>query len=84
MRHSPLLRRILARNATFVVPAMPIWALLPLIATERLSLDAGRPVAARGSYPGWFHEMSAVTVPAHVRKFRASVLSEAQKQRFDR
>ncbi len=31
----------------------------------RLSLDAGRPVAARGPYPGWFHEMSAVTVPAH-------------------
>jgi septal ring factor EnvC (AmiA/AmiB activator) len=31
----------------------------------RLSLDAGRPAAARGPYPGWFHEMSAVTVPAH-------------------
>jgi MFS family permease len=41
VRHSPLLRRILARNAMFVVPAMPIWALLPLVATERLSLDAG-------------------------------------------
>jgi hypothetical protein len=31
----------------------------------RLSLHAGRPAAARGPYPGWFHEMSAVTVPAH-------------------
>jgi hypothetical protein len=31
----------------------------------RLSMDAGRPAAARASFPGWFHEMSAVTVPAH-------------------
>jgi hypothetical protein len=31
----------------------------------RLSLDAGRPAVARTSFPGWFHEMSAVTVPVH-------------------
>ena len=29
----------------------------------RLSLDAGRTVAAREPSPGWFHEMSSMTVP---------------------
>ena len=31
----------------------------------RLSMDAGRPVVARASFPQWFHEMAALTVPAH-------------------
>ena len=31
----------------------------------RLSLDAGRTVAAPESSPGWFHEMSPMTVPEH-------------------
>jgi hypothetical protein len=31
----------------------------------RLSMDAGRTVVTQVSFPGWFHEMSAVTVPAH-------------------
>jgi hypothetical protein len=31
----------------------------------RLSLDAGRTVAAREPSPGWFHEMSSITVPEH-------------------
>lgn len=31
----------------------------------RLSLDAGRTVAARAPSPGWFHEMSSITVPEH-------------------
>ena len=31
----------------------------------QLSMDTGRPAAVRGTYPGWFHEMSAVTVPEH-------------------
>ena len=31
----------------------------------RLSMEAGRASVARASLPGWFHEMSAATVPAH-------------------
>jgi hypothetical protein len=31
----------------------------------RLSMKAGRPAVAPATFPGWFHEMSAVTVPAH-------------------
>jgi hypothetical protein len=31
----------------------------------RLSLEAGRVVAAREPSPGWFHEMSSITVPEH-------------------
>lgn len=41
VRHSPLLRRLLARNIMFVVPSMPIWALLPLVASQRLGLGSG-------------------------------------------
>jgi hypothetical protein len=33
--------------------------------TWRLSMNAGRPAAAPTPFPGWFHEMSATTVPAH-------------------
>jgi ABC-type transporter Mla subunit MlaD len=31
----------------------------------RLSMQAGRPAIAQATFPVWFHEMSAVTVPAH-------------------
>jgi hypothetical protein len=31
----------------------------------RLSMAAGRPVVTQVPFPGWFHEMSATTVPAH-------------------
>jgi hypothetical protein len=31
----------------------------------RMSMDAGRAVVTQVPFPGWFHEMSAVTVPAH-------------------
>jgi len=31
----------------------------------RLSQQAGRPAVAPVTFPGWFHEMSAVTVPTH-------------------
>jgi MFS family permease/quinol monooxygenase YgiN len=41
IRFSPVVRRILLRSALFVVPAMVIWALLPLIASRRLGLGAG-------------------------------------------
>ena len=38
--HEPIVRRILLRAILFVVPAMALWALLPLIATQRLHLGA--------------------------------------------
>lgn len=40
VRHSPVVRRILLRLTLFVVPANVLWALLPLLATHRLGLDA--------------------------------------------
>ena len=39
--HEPVVRRILLRVVVFVAPAMALWALLPLIATQRLGLGAG-------------------------------------------
>jgi MFS family permease len=41
VRHAPVVRRILLRAALFLVPASSLWALLPLIATHRLSLGPG-------------------------------------------
>jgi MFS family permease len=38
--HEPVMRRILFRTMLFVVPGMALWALLPLIATQRLHLAA--------------------------------------------
>jgi MFS family permease len=41
VRHEPVVRRILLRFATFMAPACAVWALLPLIASRQLGLDAG-------------------------------------------
>lgn len=41
VRHEPVARRILLRLALFTVPAMALWALLPVVATQRLGLSAG-------------------------------------------
>jgi MFS family permease len=38
--HEPIVRRILLRAILFAVPAMALWALLPLIASRRLGLGA--------------------------------------------
>lgn len=38
--HEPVVRRILFRVMLFVIPAMALWALLPLIASQRLGLGA--------------------------------------------
>lgn len=40
IRHSPVTRRILLRSILFVLPGASLWALLPLVATERLGLGA--------------------------------------------
>jgi predicted MFS family arabinose efflux permease len=40
VRYSPVVRRILVRSALFLVPASALWALLPLVATQRLGLGA--------------------------------------------
>jgi MFS family permease len=38
--HDPVVRRILLRASLFVAPATALWALLPLIASQRLGLAA--------------------------------------------
>lgn len=40
VRHSPTVRRLLRRALVFVIPASALWALLPLVASRRLGLDA--------------------------------------------
>jgi MFS family permease len=40
VRWSPFVRHVLIRAALFLLPATAIWALLPLVATETLHLDA--------------------------------------------
>ena len=41
VRHDPVARRILLRLGLFVAPATALWALLPLLATQRLGMTAG-------------------------------------------
>jgi MFS family permease len=41
VRWSPVVRRILFRCVTFVLPATALWALLPLVASRQLRLGAG-------------------------------------------
>jgi MFS family permease len=40
VRHEPVVRRILLRFAAFMAPACAVWALLPLVASRQLGLDA--------------------------------------------
>ena len=40
-RHSPLMRALIIRNLSFSVCASALWALLPVIARDQLSLGAG-------------------------------------------
>lgn len=40
VRYAPVVRRILVRAALFLVPASALWALLPLVASQRLGLGA--------------------------------------------
>ncbi|MFI5285118.1 MAG: MFS transporter [Candidatus Dormibacteria bacterium] len=41
VRYSPVMRRMLLRTSLFLVPGSALWALLPLVATQRLQLGAG-------------------------------------------
>lgn len=41
VRNSRVVRRFLLRLTLFVVPANALWALLPLVATDRLHLESG-------------------------------------------
>ncbi|MFD4785917.1 MFS transporter [Streptomyces sp. NPDC058459] len=41
VRHAPGVRRILARAALFVLPASALWALLPVVASDRLHQGSG-------------------------------------------
>ncbi len=40
-RHAPVVRRMLLRISLFLIPGSALWALLPLIATQRLGLGSG-------------------------------------------
>jgi len=40
VRYAPVVRRILVRAALFLVPASALWALLPVVASQRLGLGA--------------------------------------------
>ena len=40
VRYSPVMRRMLLRTSLFLVPGSALWALLPLVATQRLKLSA--------------------------------------------
>jgi MFS family permease len=63
--HEPVVRRILLRVVVFVAPAMALWALLPLIASQRLGLGA----AAYGALFGAFG-LGAIVGASLLRRVR--------------
>jgi MFS family permease len=52
VRHEPVVRRTLLRVILFVAPAMALWTLLPLIASQRLGLGAAAYGALFGAFGG--------------------------------
>ena len=40
VRYSPVMRRMLLRTSLFLIPASALWALLPLVATQRLNIGS--------------------------------------------
>ena len=40
VRYAPVVRRMLLRTSLFLVPGSALWALLPLVATQRLNMGA--------------------------------------------
>ena len=67
VRYAPVVRRILIRSALFLVPASALWALLPLVATERLGLGANGYGLLLGAL-GVGAIAGAFTLPRHPRK----------------
>ena len=41
VRYSPVMRRMLLRTSLFLVPGSALWAILPVVATQRLHMSAG-------------------------------------------
>jgi MFS family permease len=41
VRHAPVVRRLMLRLVLFIVPASALWALLPLVASQRLDIGSG-------------------------------------------
>ena len=40
VRHAPVVKRVMLRSGLFLVPASSLWALLPVIAADRLALSS--------------------------------------------
>ncbi|HLX19189.1 MAG TPA: MFS transporter [Gaiellaceae bacterium] len=62
VRNSPLLLALIARAAAFIFPAGAIWALLPLVAHDRLELGSvgyGLLLACVGGSVPWSRRLSA-------------------------
>ena len=70
--HEPAVLRILARVTIFVLPATILWALLPLVARERLGLEAGGYGALFGALG-----VGAISAALVVGKVRAWLSSNA-------
>ncbi len=66
-RHSPLMRALIGRNLTFSICASALWALLPLIARERLGLGAGGFGLLSASF-GIGGVIAAFTIPSQLHR----------------
>ena len=66
-RHSPLMRALIIRNLSFSVCASALWALLPVIARDQLSLGAGGFGLLSAGF-GTGAVIGAMTIPRQIQR----------------
>jgi len=75
-RHSPLMRALIIRNLSFSVCASALWALLPVIARDQLSLGAGGFGLLSGGF-GVGAIAGALTIPRQLQRVSLNTVVSA-------
>jgi MFS family permease len=75
-RHSPLMRALIIRNLSFSICASALWALLPVIARDQLSLGAGGFGLLSGGF-GVGAIAGALTIPRQLQRVSLNTVVSA-------
>ncbi|HEV2038631.1 MAG TPA: MFS transporter [Casimicrobiaceae bacterium] len=75
-RHSPLMRALIIRNLSFSVCASALWALLPVIARDQLSLGAGGFGLLSAGF-GTGAVIGAMTIPRQIQRVSLNTVVSA-------
>ena len=75
-RHLPLMRALIIRNLSFSVCASALWALLPVIARDQLSLGAGGFGLLSAGF-GFGAVIGAMTIPRQIQRVSLNTVVSA-------